>query len=325
MADRFLVTGAAGCIGSWTVANLVAGGTEVVTFDVSEDLHRLRFVLDGDQIGGLSRRTGDIRDLDALTDVLGEERITHIVHLAALQVPFCKADPVLGSQVNVTGTVNVLEAARRSDGRVRGVSYASSVAVFGPADMYPSGTVTDDSPLAPETLYGAYKQANEWTARVYAADWGVGSVGLRPSVVYGPGRDQGLTSDPTKAMVRVAAGLPAHIAFGGAMTFHHASDAADYFIASARLETDEARVHNIGGPVATIEEVVGHIVAAVPDAAGRVTFDEATELPIPREVVGSAIDDELGGAVEHRPLPDGIAETIERFGKLIDRGLVEPE
>lgn len=322
MADRFLVTGAAGCIGSWTVGKLMAAGTDVVTFDVSEDLHRLRLVLDDGQLAELTRRTGDIRDLDALTALVDGERITHIVHLAALQVPFCKADPVLGSEVNVTGTVNVLEAARRSEGRVRGVSYASSVAVFGPAHMYPGGTVDDESPLAPETLYGAYKQANEWTARVYAADWGVGSVGLRPSVVYGPGRDQGLTSDPTKAMLRIAAGQPAHIAFGGAMTFHHASDVADYFIASARLEIDEARVHNIGGPVATIEDVVGHIGAAEPGA--EVSFDDTTELPIPVEVVGDALDGELGAAIAQKPLAAGIAETIERFRELLDRGLVEP-
>ena len=184
MTDRFLVTGSSGCIGSWAVANLLRRGADVVALDVADDDHRLRLVLDSTELAQLTRRQGDIRDLEAVAGVVAADAITHIVHLAALQVPFCRADPVLGSEVNVTGTVNVLEAKRRSDGRVRGVSYASSIAVFGPADLYPGGVADDDSVLAPATLYGAYKQANEWTARVYASDWGVGSVGLRPRSIF---------------------------------------------------------------------------------------------------------------------------------------------
>ncbi len=227
---------------------------------------------------------------------------------------------MLGSQVNVTGTVNVFEAARRSDGRVRGVSYASSVAVFGPAAMYPGGVARDDSTLAPTTLYGAYKQANEWTARVYATDWGIGSVGLRPSIVYGPGRDQGVTSDPTKAMVAVAAGKPAHIAFGGSSTFQHAADAAACFIAAARLESRSAAVHNMSGPSASIAEVAAMISEAAPGAAVSCGDDR---LPLPDAIDGSGMDELLAGASEHRSLAEGIAGSIADFSRLIEAGLVE--
>lgn len=94
-------------------------------------------------------RRGDIRDGSAVHEVVREERITHIVHLAGLQVPFCAADPVNGSLVNVTSTLNVLEAGRRSDGQVRGITYASSIGVFGEAHMYEGGVAYDDSPTAP--------------------------------------------------------------------------------------------------------------------------------------------------------------------------------
>jgi len=318
--ERFLVTGSGGCIGAWAVAALVRDGTPVVAFDVSDDNHRLRLVLDETELAGLVSRRGDIRDLASVEQVVVEERITHILHLAALQVPFCRADPVLGSQVNVTGTVNVFEAVRRSDGRVRGVSYASSVAVFGPAAMYPEGVAGDDSILAPATLYGAYKQANEWTARVYAADWGVGSVGLRPCIVYGPGRDQGVTSDPTKAMVAAAAGRPAHIAFGGSSTFQHAADAADCFIAAARLELDSAAIHNMSGPSASITEVAAMIEEARPDVV--VSFGD-DHLPLPDAIDGSGIDRLLGSSSQHRSLAEGIARTIADFTRLIEAGLVE--
>ena len=181
-----------------------------------------------------------------------------------LQVPFCAADPVNGSLVNVTGTLNVLEAKRRSDGQVRGITYASSIGVFGEADMYEGGVAYDDSPAAPTTLYGAYKQANEWTARIYADDWGVGSVGLRPSVIYGLGRDQGLTSGATKVMLAAAAGRSGHIGYGGTVTYQHAQDMAAIFIAAARLDSETALVHNVGGPVADIAEIAAMIDATYP-------------------------------------------------------------
>src|SRR5581483_492658 len=112
-----------------------------------------------------------------------------------------------GANVNVTGTVNIFEAVKRNRDHVRGLTYASSAAVFGPPTLYPDGVVSDDSLPSPSaTIYGVYKQANEWTARVYAETQGIGSIGLRPFVVYGPGRDQGRTSSPTVAVVAAAAG-----------------------------------------------------------------------------------------------------------------------
>lgn len=255
--DRVLVTGSAGCLGAWAVRELVHEGTPVVAFDISDSVHRLRLLLEDDELSQVTLRRGDIRDGAEVERAVREEGITHIVHLAALQVPFCAADPVNGSLVNVAGSLNVLEAVRRSDGRVRGAAYASSIGVFGPAYMYEGGRVYDDSPAAPATLYGAYKQANEWTARIYSADWGVGSVGLRPSVIYGPGRDQGLTSDATKAMLAGAAGVSGHLGYGGAVTYQHAQDAAAMFIAAARLEPDAALIYNVGGPVAETSEVAG--------------------------------------------------------------------
>lgn len=318
--ERFLVSGSGGCIGAWAVATLVREGAAVLAFDVSEDDHRLRLVLDDNQLAQLVTRRGDIRDLATVEQVVNDEGITHILHLAALQVPFCQADPVLGSQVNVTGTVNVFEVARRSGGRVRGISYASSVAVFGPASMYSGGVAKDDSILAPATLYGVYKQANEWTAKVYFADWAIGSVGLRPGIVYGPGRDQGLTSDITKAMVAAAVGKPAHIGFGGSSTFQHAEDTAACFIAAARLEIDSAVVHNMSGPSASVAEVTEMITSIVPDAVISVGD---SPLPLPNRFDGSGIDQLLDSTSQHRPLVDGIADSISEFSRLIDAGLVQ--
>lgn len=321
--ERFLVTGSGGCIGAWTVSLLAREGVAVTALDVSDDRRRLRLTLDEDRWGDVSFRTGDVRDLGSVLGVVIDEGITHVVHLAALQVPFCKADPSLGAQVNVVGTVNVLEAKRRSDGQVRGLSYASSIAVFGPPAAYPAGAVDDASPSVPTTLYGVYKQANEATAGVYAANWGVGSVGLRPSVVYGPGRDQGLTSDTTKAMLAAAAGRGFHISFGGAAGFQHAEDVARCFIAAARVETAEAPVHNIGCRSAPVARVVELVEEVAPEARGRITVDE-TPLPLPHEIDGSGLEGLIGAAARQRPLEDGVTATVAEFRRLLAAGLLEP-
>lgn len=313
--DKFLVTGSAGCIGSWAMHLLSEEGTEAVGLDLSSDHRRLRLLTD--RQGSMRFIRGDITDTELVAGVVAGEGITHIVHLAALQIPFCQADPVGGARVNVVGTVNVLEAARRSG--VAGLVYASSVAVYGPPELYPRG-VSDDSPLAPTTLYGAYKQANERSARVYAADYGVSSVCLRPCSVYGPGRDQGLTSAPTQAMLAAAAGVPYRIPFGGGSTFQHAGEVARLFIAAARAGADGAHVYNLGGPAVSIAEVVSLISAEAPGS--EITFG-GPPLPLPDRYDGAGLDRLLGG-VDYLSMEEGVAGSIRAFRRLLAGGLVEP-
>ncbi len=319
--ERFLVTGAAGCLGAWAVARLVREGTPVVAFDASADTYRLRYLLGDHELEKVTWVQGDIREQSQLIALVESHAITHLIHLAALQVPACRADPVTGAQVNVVGTVNVFEAVRRTEGRIRGVAYASSAAAFGPATKYVDGVAADHDPLAPETLYGVFKQTNENTARIYMTDWGLGSVGLRPCVVYGPGRDQGLTSDPTKVMLAAATGQSGHIAFGGSSTFHHADDVAAAFVAAARSEPSDAVVHNVGGSDVTIAEFASAVEKAVPGIA--VTFGEQL-LPLPAALEGSGLKRLVGDTVRFRSLEQGVGDTIDQFRRLLGTGLIAP-
>jgi nucleoside-diphosphate-sugar epimerase len=244
-----------------------------------------------------------VTDLDAVGRALDEHGITRVIHLAAMLLPLAKADPPRGAHVNVVGTVNVFEAVKRRRHRVRGLSYASSAAVY-------SGTaarVSEDAPANPATHYGIHKLANEGTAHVYWADDGVRSVGLRPHVVYGPGRDHGLTAEPTIAMAAAARGEQYRIAFGGRVQLHYAPDAARAFIdAARRSEEGGALVANLGGPATHMSEVVAAIEAAAPEAAGSITFDDAP-LPFPEECEGRAHPAPV------TPLADAVRETIELF------------
>ena len=147
MEESFLVTGALGCIGAWVVRNLVQSGTPVAVFDLASDPHRLRLIMQPDEVARVRFITGDVTDLAAFQKGLADCGATHLIHLAALQVPFCRADPPLGARVNVVGTVNAFEAAKRAG--LKRLVYASSFAVYGLSEEYPEGRVTDDAPLRP--------------------------------------------------------------------------------------------------------------------------------------------------------------------------------
>jgi UDP-glucuronate 4-epimerase len=317
---RFLVTGAMGCLGAWTLRTLLDEGADVVAFDYSSDDHRLRLLLSDAELDEVRFVRGDVADTGTVRGVVGEERVTHIIHLAALQVPFCKADPPRGAAVNVVGTVNILEAARSVPG-VEGVAYASSMAVFGAGHLYPD-PVGDEGRRSPETLYGVYKQAGEDAARIYFLDHGLISVGLRPYIVYGPGRDQGLTSEATKAMLAAAAGQPFHIGHGGTAVYQYAADVARLFVAAARSRPARAEVLNVGGPSTAMGDVVAAIEAAVPELSGALSFEEGT-LPFPSRLDDAGLQRLLGG-VAYTPLHDGVAASIDRFKRLLAAGMIAP-
>ena len=208
MSDVYLITGGMGCIGAWVLYHLQRQGKRAVCFDLSDDRHRLDLLLSRDEQSAITFVRGDLTDGRQVLDAFTTHGVTHVVHLAALQVPFCRANPALGAQVNVTGTVNIFEAARGAG--VRQLTYASSIAVYGPPSLYGAGLLPHAATYAPQTLYGVYKVANEQTAKVYWNEYGVASVTLRPYTIYGLGRDQGLTSEPTKAMFAAARGGLSH-------------------------------------------------------------------------------------------------------------------
>jgi UDP-glucuronate 4-epimerase len=321
--EHFLVTGAFGCIGAWTVRRLVDEGVEVWAYDLATHPHRLHLVMSPGQMRHVNLLQGDITSADGFQRAVVENGITHIVHLAALQIPFVKADPIQGARVNVVGSTIVFETAKRHASQVRGLSYASSAAVYGAADLYPPGPLAHDAALLPPSLYGVFKQAGEGVARIYWQDYELRSVGLRPYVIYGPGRDQGLTSTPTKAMLAAALGRPYRISYGGSVVFQYADDAAAAFIAAARANGAGAPVYNLGGSFASMEHVVAGIEAAEPSSRGRITFD-ANALALPADIDDTELRRFLP-AIKWRPLDQGIRETVEHFRRAHRDGLIDAE
>ena len=306
---RTLVTGALGCLGAWTLKALLDLGEQPVGYDLpGSDDARLRLVLTDEERGRVTLVEGDVTDGEAVGRALDEHGVTNVVHLAALQVPFCRADPERGARVNVHGTVVVFEAIKARLNRIRGLAYASSTAVYNESDPSPA---PESGGTAPSTLYGVFKLANEGTARVYWFDEDVASIGIRPYVVYGPGRDQGLTSGPSLAMEAAARGEGSTIAYGGTAQYDFAPDVGRAFALAARAATDGAHVANFPGVPSTMQEVVDAIETAAPAAAGKVFWEEG-QLPFPESLQANELE-HLVGPLPRTALADGVRATIEHF------------
>jgi len=300
-----LVTGAAGCIGAWVIARLTGAGRPVVALDLSADRRRLYLALPREVADAVPWELGDIAADGVLDPVIERHGVQAIIHLAALQIPFCIADPIAGARVNVVGTVQVLEAARHHG--IKRLVYASSAAALAP-----------EGHEGPSTLYGVYKLADEGIARVYWQDWQVPSIGIRPHTVYGPGRDQGRSSAPSKAMLAVAAGQPYAMPYDGTLRMQHVHEVADAFIYAADASVEGAYVGDLEGELATISEIIAAIRRFVPDA----------DISVPEEKIRFSVDQSdahlrrLVGDWPRVSLHDGTAMTIEAFGDLLGRGLI---
>ena len=317
---RVLLTGGYGCIGSWIIRNLLDRGDEVVVYDLRQDFTRLRLVVAEADLPRVGFAAGDVTDLPALRRVLREREITNVIHLAGLQVPVCRADPLLGAKVNVLGTLAVFEAVRELLPQIQRVVYASSGAVFGPPALY-RGTVGDDALLMPSTHYGVYKQANEGNARVYFQDFGLSSVGLRPWTVYGVGRDFGMTSEPTKAIKSVVMGRSYAISYGGYQDMQLADDVAKAFIRAAEAPYQGAKSYNLRGQVVSLAEFHAALSAVDTKTRELVTFGDR-QLQIHYDLSDDGFQRDLG-PLPATPLADGVRRTYKQFLRLHAAGMLD--
>jgi nucleoside-diphosphate-sugar epimerase len=310
---RTLVTGAQGCIGSWVVKRLIEAGHEVITFDVNESLARLEMIAGSEVVAKVDRRVGRIEDTGAVKKLIHGEGIGHIVHLAAVLMPFCQKNPVQGGLINVIGTLNIFEAVRDAGYPVR-VVYASSSAVWGPASEYAEGALTEDLPVKPATHYGVFKAANERNAQIFYNENGISSIGLRPWTVFGPGRDAGLTADPTLAMRAVAERKPFQIRLSGHMDLQYVQDVADIFIQCLFSPAQGAHVFNLRGEVVEMEALRGLLAEIRPEAKDLISV-AGPAVPVAFRMDDSALVKTVG-EVPRTPLRGAIVETIETFERI---------
>jgi len=309
--SKVCVTGAAGFIGGHIAEALLAQGHQVIGLDDFSSGKRENAKL-------LSRHPdfqlveGSIADPAAVEKAAAGAR--YIFHLAAMpSVPVSMKDPVLTNAVNVGGTVNVLEAARRHG--VERTVLACSCACYGDGPEQPKH---EGLAVRPGSPYAAQKVACEIYAQTYTTAYGVPCVGLRFFNVYGPRQDP--KSDYAAAIPRFATRLLAGerpIVFGdGEQTrdFVHVSDVVRANLLATTAEKAPGQILNIAsGKSASLLELIGLIKKAIgPQAEGLEIEHQAPRLGDLRH---SSADISLARAVlgydPRVPLAEGLAQLVQ--------------
>jgi nucleoside-diphosphate-sugar epimerase len=310
------VTGGCGFLGTWIVRRILDEGDIPVVFDLARTTQRWEMILSPEEIAAL-RFVESRVDSEAFLAALCAARPHAVIHLAGLQVPACRENPLAGARVNVLGTLNVFEAAKTllaQCGRAPRVVYASSAAVFGPDAEYGEASLGDDAQPRPNSHYGAFKLCNEHCAKAYWLANKVASVGLRPLTVYGPGRDTGMTSFPTRALAAAIRKEKFDIPFSGPTAYIHAREAADMFVRCANADVSGARVYTVGGDIADTAAFIRVATEILPDAANFITCSGG-ELPVASKVDDAALRADFPGLLR-LPLKEGIRETVDVFNAL---------
>jgi UDP-glucose 4-epimerase len=311
MSETVLVTGGGGFIGTWVLRDLLSRGLVPVVFDLQKNTERWQRILgpDADKVRFVA---GNLLDRPLLSKVATENQVSRVIHLAALLTPQCQLDPYGGCEVNVMGSVALFELVRMSAGQIRGISYASSYAVYGPeADDESLGLNAAEN--RPPSFYGAFKLAVDLIAEQYWRHFGIASVGIRPHVAYGPERTVGLTAGPSQAARAAALGEPYSINYRGRVGYDYVEDVALAFVRSA-LETPQGwAVVDLPSQLATTEEFVQVIDQVVPGSGSRITIDGPaipSNIPPKPNFISALFPDWRASSLEH-----GVRRTVEFYRK----------
>ncbi len=308
MTTTFLVTGGAGFIGSHVAARLLAEGARVRVLDNFSTGSPANLPTPG---ANLEIIRGDIRDLAVLERAAAGVRA--IFHQAAMRsVPRSVADPLGANDNNVTGTLQVFEAARRAG--VPRVVYASSSSVYGDRPELPK---REDQPPAPISPYAVSKAAGEQYGQVWHRLYGVETVGLRYFNVFGP------RQDPAS---EYAAVIPKFILWGlrnealevhgdgrQSRDFTYIDNVVDANLLAARAPDVGGEVFNVGGGertslldiIARLEKLLGRPLARrhTPVRAGDV----------PHTLADVSKGKRLLGYTPLVNFDDGLARTVQYF------------
>ncbi len=302
MKKRFIITGGAGFIGTNLAIHLVEGGYEVVVIDdlSAGDASRLP--------PEVTFHKTDIRNTEALIDIFKEGDV--VVHLAALpRVQYSIENPSLTHDVNVNGTLSVLEAARKKN--VARVVFAASSSAYGDQEKLP---LTVDMTPQPKSPYALHKYIGETYMKLWADLYGVDTVSLRFFNVYGPHLDpDGPYALVIGLFLKLAKeGKSLTITGDGTQTrdFTHVNDVVDAVLKAGTLQNSlKGAVLNIGaGKETSINELAALIGGEILYVASRVE---------PKHTLADiSYTEEILSWKPQVQIEEGVAELKRSFGLL---------
>ncbi len=304
---KVVVTGGAGFIGSHLAEALAKEGNEVVVFDnLSVGKQNLEFLREC----GAQFIKGDIRDLSAVAKAF--ENADGVFHLAAMNRAMRSIkDPLEANEVNVTGTLNVLEACRKSD--VKRMVFASSSSVYGGGDKSNS----EDQKLHPLHPYGVGKLAGEEYCLVYNSLYSIKTTVLRYVSVYGPRQraDIPYAAVIPKFINAIVSGAPLEVFGSGKQKrqFTFVKDTVEGTLAAWKSPKAAGEIFNIASPK---ESSVLEIALALEKITGRKVpikhLDPIAGDPLVNKINVSKAKEILGFTPSYS-LEKGLAETVRAF------------
>ena len=292
---KIIIFGGCGFLGSWIVKTFLKKGYNISIFDLKIEKELLSYVV-GEDINKIKFIDGDITNYDQVQEATNN--IDHVINLAGLMTPDCSSNPILGAKVNLLGSINVFEALKKNN--IKFLVYASSAGVFGQKDHY--------YPF-PETHYGAYKLAVEGVARAYFNEAGISSVGIRPYVIYGPGREVGGTAGVTLACKAAKQGDSYTVNFLGKAGFVFVEDVADLVEMSIVQMPSGALTFNINGITADVSDFINLIKKNIPQS--DITI-KGNSLSVVDEIRGNE-PSKTFKKFKYTSLEDGIKRTIDYY------------
>lgn len=325
-SNSILVTGGFGCIGAQTVKWLLANtDAQVVVGSRSVSEQRIERLFGADDRSRLTCVKLDVTDQTEIQQVLNQHAVNRIVHLAALQTPDCNAHRDLGLQINLAGTQNVIEAMKACEQSIKRFVFASSIAVYGARSHYSGDTVPMLAEPAPVNVYGAWKLAGENISRIFCEETNVATISLRPGVLFGPGRDAGLTSTPTTAMKHVALGRSYKIPFCSRQDYLFAPDVGAAFGNAAMAPFNGYAAYTLPSHTVTTND----FVAEMKTQAATVGLEHSFDVSVGDEEVPFICDLEFAPFLKafpetpHTPLADAVRTSLQEFKDQNQKGWLE--
>jgi nucleoside-diphosphate-sugar epimerase len=295
MADRFLITGSSGFLGSAIAARLCMAGHAVIGIDPAPPAEGARH----DHVGD------DLSDPARLTAIVAAARPDRVIHAGGVSGPMVPVPPADIMAINVAGSVNLLKACVAAG--VQRFVFCSSISAVGP---FTEGPLPDDAPLLPATPYGASKAAMDQVLRGLAGRVPMSLCALRLTSVYGPGRR---TANPFHQMIAAARAKSPMTVPAGVQGWPYVfiDDAADAAIAAALAATLPQLFYNIAHPeLVSLQDIASALAAeGLP-----VTLVPDPGLPVvPRgtmAVTAAQRDFGFAAAIDHK---QGIRRMLDRI------------
>jgi len=269
MDTKILITGIAGFIGSNLADRLLSNGYQVIGID------NLAYGVREQVSNGVEFHESDIRSKDIYHLFEG---VDYVFHLAAKNcISDCQNDPVETADVNVTGTVNVFEAARKA--KVKKVIYAESSAIYEGSTVLP----TSENEVSPKSFYAISKLCGMHFADAYARFCSLNTTALRYFCVYGPRQDYRRTIPPVMSafIIKLLKGQSPTIYGTGEKRrdFIHVDDVNDFHLQCMKDQRTDGKVFNIGsGKNYSVNEIyhfvsellkIKHLPVYKPDMPGE--------------------------------------------------------